>query len=131
MEAIEKCKEKIGGANTDETDTMDSKEKELRWAITSIYNYETQDRLNKALTKARGEMNDMSGGRMGSLMATLDDVQATWEQCVIKETDAIKVNTEEEAKKCYEANVSNSEILDYFKEDQTVRFYEWAEEERN
>ena len=117
MEAIEKCKEKIGGANTDETYTMDSKEKELRWAITSIYNYETQDRLNKALTKARGEMNGFSDGRMGSLMATLDDVQATWEQCVIKETDAIKANTEEEAKKCYEANVSNSEILDYFKED--------------
>ena len=58
--AIEKCKEKVREAQSTNISTMQAKEKEIRWAITSIYNYDTQDALNNAMTAARAEMGDLS-----------------------------------------------------------------------
>ena len=100
MDAIDECKNKLNGANDKETNNMDDKEKEIRWAITSIYNYDTQERLNKALTAARDEMNTTGGGRMESLMQTMDTVKAAWEESVIVETEALRANIEEVQQKC-------------------------------
>ena len=87
---------------------LDASEKEIRWAITSVYNYDTQDALNVALTEARAEMDAVCDARIESLRKTLEDVRSTWELCVVRETDSLNANTEEEQARCEAAKAANT-----------------------
>ena len=87
---------------------LNASEKEIRWAITSVYNYDTQDALNVALTEARAEMDAVCDARIESLRKTLEDVRSTWELCVVRETDSLNANTEEEQARCEAAKAANT-----------------------
>ena len=39
-------------------EALDAEEREIRWAISSIYNYDVQHSLNEALSAARDAMDD-------------------------------------------------------------------------
>ena len=95
---------------------LDESEKEIRWAITSVYNYDTQDALNVALTEARAEMDAICDARIESLRKTLADVRSTWELCVERESNDLVANTEEELARCEAAKASNTAMLETFKQ---------------
>jgi len=81
-------------------DALDAREKEIRWAITSIYNYDYQSALNDGLTAARNAMDATCEARLEDLLAQLADVEATWAAHTASETDSLNANTAEEVARC-------------------------------
>ena len=53
MGAVAAARDAIAEANRVKIAALDEEEKTIRWAITSIWNYDTQHALNEALTAAR------------------------------------------------------------------------------
>ena len=64
-------------------DAFDDAERELRWHITSVYNYDVQNELNDALTKARDEADAVCDQRNAAFEAYLTNVESTWATCVL------------------------------------------------
>ena len=128
--ALELAKTTIYAAKEAMVASLDESEKEIRWAITSVYNYDTQDALNVALTEARAEMDAICDARIESLRQTLADVRSTWEFCVERESGLLVANTEEELARCEQAKATNTNLLEAFKQAQRDRFAAWAENER-
>ena len=114
--ALDTAKTTIYAAKEAMVAALDASEKEIRWAITSVYNYDTQDSLNVALTAARAEMDAICEARIESLRKTLDDVRSTWAICVERETDSLAANTAEELQRCETAKTRNTGALDAFKQ---------------
>jgi len=56
-DAVAAARATILEANRVKLEALDAEEREIRWAITSIYNYDVQHGLNEALTAARDAMN--------------------------------------------------------------------------
>ena len=126
MDAIDKAKKNIDAAKEAMVDGLNAAEKEIRWAITSVYNYDTQNALNKALTKARAGMDATCDTRIAALNKTLEDVRDTWQSCVTAETDSLNTNTKEESDRCEASKEANTKQLEEFKAGQLAQYEAWA-----
>ena len=63
------ARQAIADAKATMVKALDSSEKEIRWAITSIYNYDYQDALNRGLDDARAAMDVICDARIDALEA--------------------------------------------------------------
>ena len=70
-EAIDAARQRILGAKLIKNDALDAEEKQIRWAATSIYNYDVQHSINNAITQARAEANGYWTERTEYLLAEL------------------------------------------------------------
>ena len=120
--AIEAARKKIAEAEIVKLDALDAEEKEVRWAITSIYNYDEQDSLNKALTAAREEANAECKRMTDQLNADLEQVGKDWSDSLKSESDAIDANTAAAVKQCEDAKKDNKDALDAFIEQQNAGY---------
>lgn len=123
------ARQAIAGAKTTMVKALDASEKEIRWAITSIYNYDYQDALNHGLDDAREAMDAICDARIEALESQVVAVEAAWAVSTSSNTGSLNVNTDEEQQRCEEAKDSNTAIFTAFKDAQWVRFEEWAANE--
>ena len=105
-------------------------EKEIRWHITSIYNYDVQNELNKNLTAARTEQDRICDAKQAEWAAYLVEVKATWDDCVKTETDDLYANTADATATLEAGKQGEKDIFAQYKLDQQARFEQWAEDER-
>jgi hypothetical protein len=92
--AVAAARSAVAQSKIDFLDAMDASEKEIRWAVTSIYNYDYQHSLNDALTAARAAMDASCEARLEACIAHIDEVEATWAECTVSETASLDANTE-------------------------------------
>jgi hypothetical protein len=111
-------------------DEFDRMEKEIRWHITSIYNYDVQHELNEGLTAARASRDAECTARQVAFAAYLVDVKNTWEACVESETADFNANTASATATLQAGKDLQIQIFADFKDYQQDRFQAWAENER-
>ena len=109
---------------------FDRMEKEIRWHITSIYNYDVQHELNEGLTAARAAQDALCAERQAAWGAYLEEVQATWDACVDAENASNAANSAAATATLEEGKAAQLALFDQFKADQQDRFAAWAADER-
>ena len=128
-DAVQAARDAIADAKAASQAGLDASEKEVRWAITSIYNYDHQHALNELLTAARAAQDASCSAMFDDLNEVVDDVESTWAECAAAESGSLDANTEEETKRCEDAKLEQGDAFDAFKDAQTSRFEEWAADE--
>ena len=76
--AVADARQRIAEDNRIKVAALDAEEKEIRWAITSIWNYDTQHALNEALTAAREARDAECAALNRVLEADLAAILAAW-----------------------------------------------------
>ena len=76
--AVADARARIAEDNRIKVAALDAEEKEIRWAITSIWNYDTQHALNEALTAAREARDAECAALNRVLEADLAAILAAW-----------------------------------------------------
>ena len=76
--AVADARARIAEANRVKVAALDAEEKEVRWAITSIWNYDSQHALNEALTAAREARDAECAALNRVLEADLEAMLAAW-----------------------------------------------------
>jgi hypothetical protein len=109
---------------------FDRMEKEIRWHITSIYNYDHQHALNEALTAARAEQDAICDERQAAWAAYILDVEATWDACLDSESASLDANTAAATATLQEGKATEAALFEEFKRAQQERFAAWAADER-
>jgi hypothetical protein len=105
-------------------------EQEIRWGITSIYNYDVQNGLNESLTQARAQQDAICEMRQAAWYAYLADVKATWDECVEAETTSLDANTADATATLEAGKQQERDLFEQFKQEQQDRFGAWAKDER-
>jgi len=105
-------------------------EKEIRWHITSVYNYDVQAELNAGLTAARAAQDAICDSRQAAFGDYLADVTADWDAFVEAETASLDANTAAATATLEEGKAGESSGLEAFKQAQQDRFAAWADAER-
>jgi len=119
-EAADAARQTILTAKVALLDALDAREKEIRWAITSIYNYDHQHALNEGLTAARDAMNAACDARVEDLASQITDIESAWSSTVASESTALDSNTEEEVVRCEDAKQEQGDIFYAFKDAQVA-----------
>ena len=109
---------------------FDRMEKEIRWHITSIYNYDVQHELNEGLTQARADQDKICEQRQEDFAAYIVDVRNTWNECKDSETDSLNANTEAADARLTAGKAEDLAAFEAFKLEQQARFDAWAADER-
>ena len=76
--AVADARARIAEDNRIKVAALDAEEKEIRWAITSVWNYDTQHALNEALTAAREARDAECAALNRVLEADLAAILAAW-----------------------------------------------------
>jgi hypothetical protein len=76
--AVADARARIAEDNRIKVAALDAEEKEIRWAITSVWNYDTQHALNEALTAARDARDAECAALNRVLEADLAAILAAW-----------------------------------------------------
>jgi hypothetical protein len=127
--AVAAARASVAQSKIDFQDAMDASEKEIRWAITSIYNYDHQHGLNEALTAARAAMDASCEARLQNCIEHINDVERTWAECTVAETASLDANTDEELARCEASKANETDTFDAYKAAQRERFEAWAASE--
>ena len=90
------ARQAIADAKATMVKALDSSEKEIRWAITSIYNYDYQDALNRGLDDARAAMDVICDARIDALEAQVVAVEDAWAAGSSSNTASVVANTDAE-----------------------------------
>ena len=77
-QALADARAKIAEANAVKIAALDAEEKEIRWDITSIWNYDHQHALNEALTAAREVKDQECATLNAALEAALVEIERQW-----------------------------------------------------
>lgn len=128
--ALEKARHNILAAKQAKVDALDAEEKEIRWGITSIYNYEVQHALTEAMDAARAAADEICNEKARELVAEVEYVENKWNECVSVETELWRANAERELERCRATKAEQVAVLTAFKDAQRQRFEEWAQSER-
>ena len=118
--AVDAARQTILDAKIAFLDALDAREKEIRWAITSIYNYDYQHDLNEGLTAARAALDTACEARIEDLASQIVDVEAAWASHTTSETASLNANTEEEVKRCEDTKQEQRDIFEAFKDAQAL-----------
>ena len=109
---------------------FDRMEKEIRWHITSIWNYDHQHALNEGLTAARAEQDALCDDRRAAWAAYLLSVEATWDACLVAESATLDANTAAATTTLADGKATEVALFEEFKIQQQERFARWAADER-
>jgi hypothetical protein len=85
--------------------------------------------LLEAIDNRRVEIDAVWEERTTILLARLDEIIEAWTGCVDAQCAIHEDNVLEETKRCEEESMTQSNLLDYFKEMQLERFNTWETEE--
>ena len=100
LRAIEEAKEVISNAETTKLEALDAEEKEIRWAISSIYNMGVQNELNTALTYAREDANKECKRLTETAYEALEEIEKSWTSHVIQLSISLSETAREAEAKC-------------------------------
>lgn len=128
--AIQAARDTVAQALAEKLGSFDAEEAEIRWAITSIYNYDYQHALNEALTAKRAALDAECDSKQGVLDATIAEVQSIWDSCVVSEQASLDANTDAAVAHCDDVKQAEQEVFYAFKEAQVEQFAAWAANER-
>ena len=129
-QALADARGAIAAAQAAKSEALDHQEEELRWSITSIYNYDVQHALNEALTAAATAQEAACVDRNAALEIKLQQIEAAWATTVEAECATYEANTAEESTRCEAVKYEQSDLLTSSKHAQQVRFAAWAQGER-
>ena len=113
--AVDAAREAIAEANRVKVAALDDEEKRIRWAITSIWNYDTQHALNEALTAARAARDQECADLNTDLAIELQAVLDAWDATTAAEQDDLNANTERSLQTCDAAKQAQTALLDAWK----------------
>jgi hypothetical protein len=128
--AIDTARANILQAKLVKLDALDHQEKEIRWSITSVYNYQWQHELTEAMDAARAEADAIWDARTAELLAALDAAAARWAAHVDLEQSFLDANTAEETMRCDDARASQRAFFEAYVDGARNRFAAWADNER-
>ena len=92
-QAVADARAAIAAAYDAKVAALDAEEKEIRWAITSVWNYDRQHALNEALTEARRVADETCAGYRAVFEADLEQVLADWKAFVVVQQADLDANT--------------------------------------
>jgi hypothetical protein len=128
-QALADARTAIHEANDRKVATMDAEEKEIRWAITSIWNYDRQHALNEALTAARAAADARCAAINEDLEAQLVDLEAEWNAWVVGRQADLDANTESALQACDDAKHDQTAKLNAFIDAQQAQYAAWEAKE--
>ena len=130
-QALADARQAIFEAYVRKVEALDAEEKEIRWAITSIWNYDRQHALNEALTAAREAADAVCDELRAGFEAQLDELRQMWDNWTVVQTADLDSNTEKALQDCDDAKVAQTAKLDQFKEDMRAEYAAWEEKENS
>ena len=125
MAAVADARQRIAEANAVKQAALDAEEKEIRWAVTSIWNYDTQHALNEALTAARAEREAECAALNRVLEADLEAILAAWAASLVAEQQSLDANTDAALATCDLAKASQTALLTEWKRQQMIAYGKW------
>ena len=129
QQAVADARAAIAEAYDIKVAALDAEEKEIRWAITSIWNYDRQHALNEALTAARAAA-DAECARMRAVFeADLEKVLADWAAFTVVQQADLDANTAAAVQACEDSKAENTRLLNEFKEAQMEAYAAWEAKE--
>ena len=129
MGAVAAARDAIAEANRVKIAALDEEEKRIRWAITSIWNYDTQHALNEALTAARAARDQECADINAAREAELEAVLAAWAATTDAEQADLDANTEASLATCDAAKQAQTALLDAWKVRQMELYTKWETNE--
>ena len=123
--AVSDARKAIADAYAIKLEKLDAEEKEIRWAITSIWNYDRQHALNEALTAARDAADAECDRLRAGFKADLDKVLADWAAFVVAQQTDLDANTAAAVQSCEDSKAENSRLLEEFKDQQKQQYADW------
>ena len=130
-QALADARQAIFEAYVRKVEALDAEEKEIRWAITSIWNYDRQHALNEALTAAREAADAVCDELRAGFEAQLDELRQMWDNWTVVQTADLDSNTEKALQDCDDAKVAQTAKLDQFKDDMRAEYAAWEEKENS
>ena len=127
--AVADARARIAEANRVKIAALDAEEKEVRWAITSVWNYDTQHALNEALTAARAARDAECAALNRVLEADLAAILAAWDASLVAEQASLDANTQAALNTCDYAKVSQTALLTEWKRQQMIAYTAWETRE--
>ena len=123
--ALADARAKIAEANRVKVEALDAEEKEVRWAITAVWNYDVQHALNEALTAARAERDQECADLNAALEAALRQIEADWEAWKVQEQASLDANTLAQETRCADAQARETALFATFQEEQRAAYAVW------
>ena len=130
-QALADARQDIHEAYVRKVAALDAEEKEIRWAITSIWNYDRQHALNEALTAAREAADAECAELRAGFEAQLDELKQMWDDWTVVQTADLDSNTERALKSCEDAKADQTAKLTQFKDDMRAQYAAWEEKENS
>ena len=108
---------------------LDAEEKEIRWAITSVWNYDRQHALNEALTEARRVADATCASYRSTFEAELEQVLADWRAFVPVQQADLDANTAAAVQACEDSKAENQRLFSEFVAAQMAAYAAWEAKE--
>ena len=124
-QALADARAKIAEANRVKIEALDAEEKEVRWAITSIWNYDTQNALNEALTAARAERDAECAALNAALEVELVRIEDEWNAWKVQEQASLDANRVAAVATCNQAQEDNIRLFAEFQAAQLAGYLVW------
>jgi hypothetical protein len=130
-QALADARQAIFDAYVRKVAALDAEEKEIRWAITSVWNYDRQHALNEALTAAREAANAECDTLRAGFEAQLDELKQMWDDWTVVQSADLDANTERALQDCEDAKADQTAKLTQFKDDMRAQYAAWEEKENS
>jgi hypothetical protein len=126
MGAINDAEAFIAAASAQKREDLAKRAKEIRWHITSLFEYRWKHKLGARLDIAVNEMNDICDQREAMFAARVQAARDAWTSCVAAETDALDAHTAQKDQDCDDAQAEQTGIFNQYVADALARFDAWA-----
>ena len=130
-QALADARQAIFEAYVRKVAALDAEEKEIRWAITSVWNYDRQHALNEALTAAREAADAECDALRAGFEAQLDELKQMWDDWTVVQSADLDANTERALQDCEDAKADQTAKLTQFKDDMRAQYAAWEEKENS
>jgi hypothetical protein len=124
-QAVADARAAIAAAYDVKVAALDAEEKEIRWAITSVWNYDRQHALNEALTAARAAADATCAEYRTTFEAELEQVLADWRAFVPVQQADLDANTAAAVQACDDSKAENQRLFSEFVAAQQAAYAAW------
>jgi hypothetical protein len=126
MGAINDAEDFIANASAQKRADLAKRAKEIKWAISSIFEYRWKEKLSDKLDAAVAAMNAICDAREAMFAERVQDARDAWNASVDAETDALNDATAAKDQACDDAQAAQTAAFDQYKVDAWTRFKAWA-----
>jgi hypothetical protein len=109
--AIDAAEAAIAEASAAKREAIAHRNKEIRWAITAVYEYHLQHKLTEALDAAVAAMNATCDSREAGFAARIAAARAAWAETVTDETQSLADFTAARDEDCDEAQSEQTALF--------------------